>query len=60
MEQKLTKKTIKIVIFSCMIAIFLILFFIFSLVIEANATAGNTKKIKDLEQRIEKLEKNSS
>lgn len=51
------KKMIKIIIFMGMIFVFLVLFFIFILITQMNATAQNTKEIKTLEWRIDKLEK---
>lgn len=51
------KKMIKIIIFIGMVSVFLVLFLIFILITQINATAQNTKEIKNLEWRIDTLEK---
>lgn len=50
------KRMLKALIFMGMIFIFLLLFFIFALIAETNATAENLKQIKLLEERIKILE----
>ncbi len=50
------KKMLKVLIFIGMILIFLLLFFIFALIAQTNATAENLKQIKLLEERIKILE----
>lgn len=53
-----SKTFLKVLIFICMFLIFLVTFFIFVVITQSNATMHNIKRIKDLEQRVESLEKN--
>ena len=52
------KKTIKIVVLVSMAVVFLLLFATFAIMSGVSATAQNTKEIRILQERIERLEKN--
>lgn len=51
------KKIIKRIVLSCMVILFLLVFAILTLVVYLGTIAENTKEIKALKERIEKLEK---